>query len=318
VELNRESVHAIDVPDSFTAEGPFHVELRNDGGAAHVHLHLDDDLSRVARLDDVNHFVEAGARKRVPIGVRPNLDPRTGRLKIVSGYGAEEAYVDLTVVPKSSGRVDAGRTRDRRTGPGDRAESDAADSARGPSAPSRAGGESSEDASPGGATAPGGSGERDGDEVSGESATAADGSAARDRRVASGGASTGDEAGARNDRTGSRNDGAEPSNRARSTSPDEGGTAGSAAGSTVSAAASRSGSRSTREGLRDAASLESLPSGVSAWRESPEAITFLALAVVAVVVGVGVIAVVGELLLAFVVAAVVAGAVAVAGWLLLG
>lgn len=102
VELNNGSVHAIDAPRSFTAEGPFHVEFDNLGGAVHVHLHFDDDLSRISRVDEVNHYIEADATKRVPIGVVPNQRPVTGRLKVVTGYGAEVAYVELTVRPKTT------------------------------------------------------------------------------------------------------------------------------------------------------------------------------------------------------------------------
>ncbi|WP_336022380.1 DUF7524 family protein [Halobellus salinisoli] len=102
VGLNNGSVHAIDAPSAFTAEGPFHVEFDNAGGATHVHLHLDDDLSRVSRVDEVNHYVEEDATKRVPIGVLPDRRPVTGRLKVVSGYGAEVSYVELTIVPNAT------------------------------------------------------------------------------------------------------------------------------------------------------------------------------------------------------------------------
>lgn len=297
VELNRGSVHAIEASESFTAEGPFHIELHNAGGAVHVHLHLDDDLSTVARLDDVNHFVEEGATKRVPVGVRPNRDPRTGRLKVVSGYGAEEEYVDLTVVPKSNQQMDSRGTRNA-----ERTESDAAGSTRG--AATSPGGEpvSSEGTSPNGAATSDRTGVSGGAEANGESA-ATDGSTARDRQAASAGTPTDDGSGA--------------ADRTSRTSPDDYGNTDSSAESTVRTAAGRSGPQSTRGRLRDAARLESLQSAVSALRESPEAITFLALAAVAVIVGIGVITVVSELLLAFVVAAVVGGAVAVAGWLLL-
>ncbi|WP_049985356.1 DUF7524 family protein [Halobellus rufus] len=116
VELNDGSVHAIDAPSAFTAEGPFHVEFDNAGGATHVHLHLDDDLSRVSRVDEVNHYVRDGATKRVPIGVLPDRRPVTGRLKIVSGYGAEVSYTELTIVPNATDDAQASSSPNEQSG----------------------------------------------------------------------------------------------------------------------------------------------------------------------------------------------------------
>ncbi|RLM59382.1 hypothetical protein DVK02_01130 [Halobellus sp. Atlit-31R] len=97
MELNRETVHAVEAPGGLTVTGPFHVYLQNHGGPVHVHLHLDDDLSRVARVDAVNHYVEEGETIRIPVGVAADRERVSGRLKIVSGYGAETAYVNVTV-----------------------------------------------------------------------------------------------------------------------------------------------------------------------------------------------------------------------------
>jgi hypothetical protein len=98
VELNAGSVHAIDAPETFTARGPFHLDLANEGGAVHVHVHLGDDLSRAARLRDVNHYVETGETVRVPVGTVPGRGEVTGHLEIVSGYGAERKRIEVTVV----------------------------------------------------------------------------------------------------------------------------------------------------------------------------------------------------------------------------
>jgi hypothetical protein len=83
VELNGESVHAVDAPASFTAGGPFHLELSNAGGAVRAHVRLDEELSAAVRLRAVNHYVETGETVRVPVGSVP------GHLDVVSGYGAE-------------------------------------------------------------------------------------------------------------------------------------------------------------------------------------------------------------------------------------
>jgi hypothetical protein len=110
IKLNGESVHAIEAPETFTAAGPFNLELRNDGGAVHVHVHLDDALSRGARLRNVNHYVETGETVRVPVGVVDG-DGVTGHLEIVSGYGAERERVEVTV-PAAAERDQVGEAAD--------------------------------------------------------------------------------------------------------------------------------------------------------------------------------------------------------------
>jgi len=97
VELNAGSVHAIDAPETFSTRGPFHLSLANEGGAVHVHIHLDDDLSRATRLRDVNHYVETGETVRVPVGTVPGRGEVTGYLEVVSGYGAERSRIEVTV-----------------------------------------------------------------------------------------------------------------------------------------------------------------------------------------------------------------------------
>lgn len=99
IDLNRARLHDVAVPASFEVQGHFEVELRNHGEAVHVHLHLDDELSRIAALDDVNHYVAAGDALSVPVAVRRIDEGVTGRLKVVTGYGAETAHVALTIQP---------------------------------------------------------------------------------------------------------------------------------------------------------------------------------------------------------------------------
>jgi len=97
ITLNRDGLHDVDVTGSFEADGAFSVTLENDGAPVHVHLHLDDDLSSVATLQASNHYVEAGATRAVAVDVDGEL-PVSGRLKAVTGYGAETAYVDVSIV----------------------------------------------------------------------------------------------------------------------------------------------------------------------------------------------------------------------------
>jgi hypothetical protein len=111
VELNGGSVHAIDAPETFTVRGPFHLELSNEGGAVHVHVHLGDDLSEAARLREVNHYVESDETVRIPVGTVSGSDEVTGHLEIVTGYGAERERIEVTVaIDSPSGGGDAGNS----------------------------------------------------------------------------------------------------------------------------------------------------------------------------------------------------------------
>ncbi|SNR22801.1 DUF7524 family protein [Halorubrum vacuolatum] len=99
VELNGDGVHSIQAPDRFTTSRPFSVELQNLGRSTHVHLHLDDDLDRVASLAAVNHFVEDEGIRRVHIATDEVEEPVRGKLKVVTGYGSGVAYVDVAIEP---------------------------------------------------------------------------------------------------------------------------------------------------------------------------------------------------------------------------
>jgi hypothetical protein len=101
VDLNRDYVHQIEVADAFETADSFAVELRNHGRAVHVHFRLDDDLSEAASLAANNHYVDSEASRTVEIAAGPVRSPVTGRLEIVTGYGAETAYVSVTIRPAS-------------------------------------------------------------------------------------------------------------------------------------------------------------------------------------------------------------------------
>ncbi|RBI60939.1 hypothetical protein DMJ13_14450 [halophilic archaeon] len=97
IDLNRDGLHDVDVPASFEADGSFAVALENHGAPVHVHLRLDDELGEVAELEASNHYVEEGSTRSVGVELHGGL-PASGRLKVVTGYGAESAYVDVNVV----------------------------------------------------------------------------------------------------------------------------------------------------------------------------------------------------------------------------
>ncbi|WP_436930448.1 DUF7524 family protein [Halosimplex halobium] len=96
VHVNRDSLHALEVPDAFETDGSFDIGVVNHGGSVHVHLHLDDDLSEIAALEASNHFVDGESRRAVHVGVE-GAGEATGTLKIASAYGAETRYVTVRI-----------------------------------------------------------------------------------------------------------------------------------------------------------------------------------------------------------------------------
>ncbi len=99
VDLNRDGLYEIAVPQSFETDGPFEVRLRNHGEAIHVHLNLDDELSRVAGLAETNHYVEPYGHRSVHIETQTVPTTVNGRLKIVTGYGTKSTYTTVQLSP---------------------------------------------------------------------------------------------------------------------------------------------------------------------------------------------------------------------------
>ncbi|WP_267639404.1 DUF7524 family protein [Haloarchaeobius amylolyticus] len=116
VDISKDGLHSISpTADSFETTGPFTVTLRNHGRAVHVHCNLDDDLARVARLPETNHFVETDSEVSFPVDVQAGERPVSGRLKIVTGYGAEEHYVPVTITEPKPVGPPSERTSDEAT-----------------------------------------------------------------------------------------------------------------------------------------------------------------------------------------------------------
>jgi hypothetical protein len=98
VHVNRGDLHSLDVPPSFETDGPFDVRLVNHGESLHVHVHLDDGLSRVAHLDAANHYVESESERFVRVDVDEDAlsaEPIRGKIKVASAYGAETRWIDV-------------------------------------------------------------------------------------------------------------------------------------------------------------------------------------------------------------------------------
>lgn len=106
VHLNHDQLHDVQTVASFETTKSFPILLQNGDAPVHVHLHLDDELSQVASMAANNHFVDANATSQVGVRVEEGPRPIEGKLKIVTGHGAETDYVDVSIVdPKE--RADA-------------------------------------------------------------------------------------------------------------------------------------------------------------------------------------------------------------------
>lgn len=102
VHVSRQSLHTLEVPASFEASRSFDVMLVNHGESLHVHLHLDDALSKVATMDASNHFVEGNSQRAVRVEIDTDRLPEDGvfgRLKVASAYGSETRWIDVELEP---------------------------------------------------------------------------------------------------------------------------------------------------------------------------------------------------------------------------
>ena len=98
VRLNHDRLHDIQTVASFEATDSFPIALQNGDAPVHVHLHLDDALSTVASIPANNHFLDTDSARQVDVEVRDGARPVEGRLKIVTGHGAETDYVTVSIV----------------------------------------------------------------------------------------------------------------------------------------------------------------------------------------------------------------------------
>jgi len=107
VDLNRDRIHAVEAePSPFETDESFAVELENHGRASHVHVHLDDALSRVASLDEGNRYVTKNGTEVVPVSVdQDGVGPVDGVLEVVTGYGAERVEIPVHVLEPVTPRV---------------------------------------------------------------------------------------------------------------------------------------------------------------------------------------------------------------------
>ncbi|MFC3476408.1 DUF7524 family protein [Halobacterium litoreum] len=98
VHLNRDQPREV-APEAARLETDrsFVLAFENHGGPLHVHLHLDDALAKVARPEQTQIYVDEGETRRVEVVIPPDHAPTKGYVDLVTGYGAEEARVNVTV-----------------------------------------------------------------------------------------------------------------------------------------------------------------------------------------------------------------------------
>lgn len=107
VDLNQEGLHDLSVPSGFLAHGRFRIEVRNHGSPTHVHVGLDDALSRVASIEEPNHFVGEEEALTIDVRVRSIESPVSGVLTVATAHGAEKKYVNVTIEPPEERREES-------------------------------------------------------------------------------------------------------------------------------------------------------------------------------------------------------------------
>lgn len=98
IAVNPEGIHTLHAPEQFETDGSFEVVLDNHGESAHVYLNLDAELSRAARLDATNYYVEHGETLTLSIPV-PDGSAVDGEMTVATAYGSEKRLVPITIDP---------------------------------------------------------------------------------------------------------------------------------------------------------------------------------------------------------------------------
>lgn len=98
VHLNRDGPRDID-PEAAALETDrsFVLEFVNHGQPLHVHVHLDEVLDGVVTPAETQLYVDEDETRSLEVAVPRGAGPVEGRLRLVTGYGAEEASVALSV-----------------------------------------------------------------------------------------------------------------------------------------------------------------------------------------------------------------------------
>jgi len=98
VHLNRDHPRDLDpAAASLETDRSFVLVFENHGGPVHVHLHLDDALAAVGEVAATQVYVDEGQTRGVEIAIPRDHPPAKGYVELSTGYGAEQARVNVTV-----------------------------------------------------------------------------------------------------------------------------------------------------------------------------------------------------------------------------
>jgi len=98
VHLNREGPRELDVERAaLETDRSFVLEVVNHGQPLHVHLHPSETLDGVVTPAETQVYVDEGETRRVDVSVPRGSGPVEGALDVVTGYGAEEATISVSV-----------------------------------------------------------------------------------------------------------------------------------------------------------------------------------------------------------------------------
>ena len=111
VQIGRETVQELEAPETYTAEESFELQIINHGRPVHVYVHADEPLERATTVESGNHYLEPDDTLRMTVSAETDLeDPLSGVLRVVSGYGADESQIDVTLQPPGSSSVPVGES----------------------------------------------------------------------------------------------------------------------------------------------------------------------------------------------------------------
>jgi len=98
VHLNRDGPREL-APEAAALETDrsFALEFVNHGQPLHVHVHPDETLDGAVTPAETQVYVDEGATRTVDVAVPRAAGPVEGELELVTGYGAEEASVAVSV-----------------------------------------------------------------------------------------------------------------------------------------------------------------------------------------------------------------------------
>ena len=97
ITVNREQPNVVEIPETFTSERDFSIDITNEGKPVHMHINCDDDLARGLVVETGNHFIPRHSAYQIPVRIKEDERPFHGKCKVSIGYGAQTKYVEIRV-----------------------------------------------------------------------------------------------------------------------------------------------------------------------------------------------------------------------------